>query len=151
MIAIAVMTVPALYNHAESVSGNLARSLAGVLALGQLRISDDEHAAMVYLDHARDLGGVLAPPALSLAVPEFTGRGVFVGHFQWEPPGNQALANAFFGSSTAAVRRAILVGSRARFVLLPCGAPAALPSELAALAAPVWRRGCVSVYEMRAA
>lgn len=150
VIAIGVMTVPALYNHAESVPGNLARTLAGALALSQLRISDDEHAAMVYLDHARDAGGVLAPPALSLAVPEFTGREVFVGHFQWEPPGNQALANAFFGVATAATRRAILLASRARFVLVACGAPAALASQLAALATPVWHQGCVSVYERRA-
>jgi hypothetical protein len=148
ILAIGVATIPAAYYHARNVSGDLARTSAGRISLTQLRLTTDEAAAMTYLDHAGTPGGVFAPPLLSVSVPAFTGREVFVGHLQWEPPVNSVQANMFYAqASSGALRRDILRRSGARFLLAPCGSPAGLAGQLAPVARPVWRRGCVTVYQ----
>lgn len=150
-LAVAAVTVPAAVYHAQGVRDDLSPSLAGKLALAQLRLTEDQARAVSYLDRARRPGPVLATWYTSLPIPGFTGRSVFVGHLQWEPRANLALDQAFFapggGASAAVLRRAILVRSRAVFVLADCGAPATLARDIAPLAQPVARFGCVTVYE----
>jgi hypothetical protein len=147
-LAVAALVLPATVLHARDVPDDLKPGLVGSLALSELRLTDDEAAAMDYLQGAPGSGGVLAPQMLSLSVPAFTGRPVYIGHLMWEPASHVAVATAFFGAGRigASQRRAILRATGARFVLAPCGTPAALGPELAPLARPVWRRGCVTVY-----
>ncbi len=113
-----------------------------------IRLTDDQAAALRFLDHDPRAGGVLAPQLLSLAVPEFTDRRVFVGHAYWEPAGRLLQAATFFapGSSRERSGRSILRASGARFVIGDCTAPASLGADLVPLARPVARFGCVSVY-----
>jgi hypothetical protein len=151
LAALAAVTVPAAVDHAQGVADDFGSSLPAQVALGQMRLTDDQARALAYLDHARARGAVLAPWFLSLAVPGFTGRSVFVGHLQWEPRANLGLDEAFFslveGPAAARLRRAILVRSTARFVLADCGAPSGLAGDIEPLARPVARFGCVTVYE----
>lgn len=149
--ALAAVTVPAAVYHAQGVHDDLAPTLQGEVALGQLRLTSDQARAVAYLDHARAPGAVLAPWFVSLAIPGFTGRRVFVGHLQWEPRANLSLDEAFFNHATgpaiARLRRAILRRSAARFVLADCDAPPTLAADLLPVARPVARFGCVTVYE----
>jgi hypothetical protein len=150
-LCVAAVTAPALYNHLQSVPRTVQRSVLGNLSLSEVRLTDDQNAALVYLDHARGPGGVLAPQLLSIAIPGFTGRPVFVGHGQWEPPLNVALGTTFYGAASAAQRRSIVRASGARFVIGDCHATPTLGRQLSGLVVPVWRRGCVTVYETRGA
>jgi hypothetical protein len=151
LLALAAGTVPATINHVQSAADNLTPSFAGVFAQQQLRLTAAEARAMSYLSRAPASGGVLAPAILSLSVPAFTGRQVFVGHFQWEPAGRAALVQAFFDphATSGAIRRAILRSSHARFVISDCAALAGLTAQLSPLAAPVWHSGCVWIYRVR--
>ncbi len=146
-----VFTVPAAVNEARDARGTFAKTLGGALALQELRLTDAQAAAMTYLDHAQRSGGVLAPWLLAMSVPQFTDRPVFAGHQWWGPPSNLVLTNRFFdpslrGPSAARLRRAILSQSKVAFVLADCGAPATLGADIAPIARPVKRFGCVTVY-----
>jgi hypothetical protein len=147
-LAVAALVGPANLLHARDVPDDLKPGVVGSLALSELRLTADQAAAMNYLQGAPGSGGVLAPQTLSLSVPAFTGRPVYIGHVMWEPVSHVAVANTFFGAGHigATQRRTILRATGARFVLAPCGSPAALGRELAPLARAVWRRGCVTVY-----
>lgn len=150
--AVLAMTIPAVVNEAQSAHDVVKPTLSGAIALQQLRLTSDEAKAISYLDQAPRSGGVLTPWTLALAVPQFTDRPVVAGHQWWGPPSNYAQVGTFFdpfltGPKSLRLRRAILRGSRAVFVLVPCGAPAHLTETLSGLARPVKQFGCVTVYE----
>jgi hypothetical protein len=94
---------------------------------------------------------VLAPWYLFMSVPGFTGRPAFAGHPQWQPHGHVAIDSAFFapggGAASGATRRAILRATQATFVLVDCGASTRLAADIAPIARPIGRFGCVTVYE----
>jgi hypothetical protein len=146
---IAIVTVPAAVYQANESTDYTSNPIA--LSAQLLVLTADQAAALNYLDHAPRPGGVLAPWMLSMSVPGFTGRGVFAGHSQWQPPANASIATAFFSSTlkdpTGAVRRAILKRTKATFVIADCGAPRRLPRAIAPIAHPARRFGCVTVYE----
>jgi hypothetical protein len=147
-----LLTLPAAVNEAQDARGSMANTVSGAVGLQQLRLTGDQAAAISYLDHAPWPGGVLAPWLVAMSVPQFTDRQVFAGHQWWGPPSNLTLENEFFASSlrepgAAATRRAILRRSRAAFVLADCDAPSTLRADLAPLARPVRRFGCVTIYE----
>lgn len=150
--AIAVFTVPAAINEGHDAYGAFRNTLTGQLSLQLLRLTDNQASALAYLDRAPRAGGVLAPWFLSMSVPAFTDRQVFAGHDWWGPHANLLADQAFFnplvrGRSGAALRRAILQHSRAAFVLADCDAPPSLGRDIAPLARPVKRFGCLTVYE----
>jgi hypothetical protein len=150
---ILALTVPAAVYHAQDVRDDLSPGLTGGYAQAQLRLTADQAKAVHYLDANPRAGGVLAPWLLSMAIPGYTGRPVFVGHLQWEPHANLPLSQTFFGPQTgpgmARLRQAILVRSRAVFVLANCQHARTLTSDIASLARIVARYGCVTVYERR--
>ena len=150
IVLIGLVTVPAAIYHLNSSFDYSTRSLGGAFSRQLLVLTPDQAAALTYLDHARRPGGVLAPWLLSMSVPGFTGREVFAGHQMWQPPGNVAIADAFFSPTlrdpTGAFRRAILERSKATFVLADCSAPVSLARAIAPIARPVGRFGCVTVY-----
>lgn len=148
--AVLAVTVPALVRNADGVSNDLAPTAAGRAVEQELRLTADQASAERYLSADQRRGGVLAPWFLSMSVPAMTGRTVFAGHPQWQPHQNVPLTGEFFAVGTpGAVRRAILRGSGATFVLADCGAPPRLEAELAPLAPLVRRFGCVTLYAIR--
>ena len=145
--AILALTVPAAVYEAQAVKDDVSPTISGAIALEQLRLTSDQAAALDYLDRSPRRGGVLAPWFLSMSIPGATGRQVYAGHFQWQPHSHVALAAAFFAPTTSgAVRRTILTHSKATFVVADCNAPRSLRSDIAPLARPVKRAGCVTVY-----
>jgi hypothetical protein len=147
---ITAFTVPTIINKGQSVHDDVSNTLVGLLDRSQFRLTNGQAAALAYLDHSSRPGGVLAPWTLSWPVPAFTGRAVYVGHLQWEPQSHLASANAFFNPKlkdpTGTLRQAIFRQSNATFVLADCGAPRSLAWDIAPVAQPVRRFGCVTVY-----
>jgi hypothetical protein len=150
--AVLAGVVPAGIFHAQGIGDGLARTTAGALAQQEIRLTPDQAAAISYLARASRPGGVLAPWLLSMSIPGLTGRRVYAGHPQWQPPGNVAGDSMFFDKSlrdpSGRLRRAILRASGARFVVVDCGAPASLRRSLASAAPPPRRFGCETVYEV---
>lgn len=147
--AIALFTVPAAYYHAQRARNDFTpRSHAG--ALGLQVLGPDQARALSYLAHAPP-GGVLAPVTLSMSVPAMTGRPVYAGHFMWQPVANDVTAGTFFSPTlrdpTGRLRQSILRRSSARYVIADCAAPPAVRKAIAAVARPVARFGCVTVYD----
>jgi hypothetical protein len=146
------LTVPAVVQHFQGLSDNFANTISGAVARSMYALTDDQAAALQFLDHDPHPGGVLAPWLLSMSVPGFTDRPVYAGHLQWEPHGVLNQDFAFFGPTlkdpTGATRRSILAASKARFVLASCGPPG-LAGALLAVARRVAQFGCVTVYETR--
>lgn len=149
--AIAAGCVPAAVLHAQGVGQSVQNTLIGALDRQQFSLTDEQAAAFAYLDQAPRRGGVLAPSALSMPIPGLTGRPVYAGHPAWQPRLHVATADAFFDPAlrdpAGRLRRAILRGSGAVFVITDCGGPPGLPRALAPLARPVRRFGCLTVYE----
>lgn len=154
VVAVLLLTVPYLVDPLSKVPNNFAHSPIGAASREMYELTDAQSAALRFLDHDPRSGAVLAPWFLSLSVPAFTDRRVFVGHLQWEPQGVLAQDQAFFGDPkhlpSAATRRSILAATKARFVVAACDSPS-LESALAPVARAVARFGCVTVYETRAA
>ncbi len=153
VLAIAAGCVPAAILHAQGVRQSVQNSLTGALDRQQFSLTDDQSAALAYLDQTPRRGGVLAPWYLSMAIPGLTGRAVYAGHPAWQPHINVPTASTFFDPAlrdpTGALRRAILTRSGARFVLADCSLAGELTRDLAPLARPVKRFGCQVLYAMR--
>ncbi len=109
--------------------------------------------ALAFLDATRTPGAVLAPVAVGQAVPGFTGRHTYVGHYEWTPafPARVARADALFeGRMTSPQAVALVRASRATFLLSDCGPRRPdLRPWLGALVVSVRRFGCAVVYHVR--
>lgn len=115
--------------------------------------SAGEARALAFLDRARRAGPVLAPAMpIGQAVPAFTGRQTYVGHYYWTPdyPGRSALAEALFDGRLSRARAVQLVRvSKAAFLVSDCRPGRAnLQPLLGALIVRVRRFGCATVYEV---
>ena len=151
-VAVLCMTVPAAVYEAQGVGNDLANTISGALGASSCSSSHPTRPRRCAISvNVKRPGGVLAPWYLSMSVPGFTGRPAYAGHPQWQPHVHVAIDTAFFtpgvGAASGASRRAILLQTQARFVLADCGAPARLAADIAPLARPVGRFGCVTVYE----
>jgi hypothetical protein len=115
-------------------------------------IGKDEQAALRFLDHAPERGGVLARLPYASLVPGYTGRQTFAGHLSWTPDPLARLGLAYRligGAPEPRTARRFVAATRARFVLADCGANAALRQTLAPLTATTRRFGCATVYVLR--
>jgi hypothetical protein len=111
-----------------------------------------DRAALGFLEHAPETGGVLARPFAGSLVPGLTGRQTWVGHGSWTPAfGERAyLAERLMrGDVTPGKAQAFVTATRARFVLADCGADKRVESLLAPLVARVQRFGCATVLALR--
>jgi hypothetical protein len=90
---------------------------------------------------------------LGQAVPAFSGRQTYVGHYQWTPAYFQRAeeTESLFGGRLDRQRAATLVHtSHATFLAADCRHDHVdLPAALPGLIARSWRFGCATVYELR--
>jgi hypothetical protein len=149
--AIVVVTVPGAEYHVQTSAEMFGNSLNDVASRQLELLSDDQAAALAYIDHSPRPGSVLASEFLSMSVPEFTGREVYAGHPMWQPLNHDSVAALFFSLTlkdpSGAFRRGILRETKATFVIGDCGAPASLATAIAPIARVAKRFGCVTVYE----
>ena len=95
-------------------------------------------------------GGILTTDALGAAVPAFSGRSTWVGHFTWTPDHaiRGARAQALFAGALApADARALVHSTGAAFALAPFGAPD-LRQSLGPTVAATRRFGCATLYDL---
>jgi hypothetical protein len=116
-------------------------------------ISRDERAALDYLRHTPDPGGVLTQFYLGEAVPGRTGRQTLVGDCLWSEPRcskRSKTADALFlGRMTRAQARRFVIDSGARFILSSCRPQHVdLRPVLGSLIVSTRRFGCATVYEL---
>jgi hypothetical protein len=115
-------------------------------------ITHDEHAALRYLAHNPDPGGVLTQFYLGEAVPGVTGRRTFVGNCLWSEPNcmprSEAADALFRGQDTQAQAQALVRQSGARFLLASCAPHADLARRLGELVVSTRHFGCATVYEL---
>jgi hypothetical protein len=110
--------------------------------------------ALAFLDRSPRPGPVMAPVMpLGQAVPAFTGRQTFVGHYEWTP--NMALrtqfAEALFdGHLSPAQATGLVRFSRASFLVADCAHSGVdLRHWLGTMIVGVRRFGCSTIYEIR--
>lgn len=138
----------------------LALTLPGlVFAVAKFRetrgahfLRDDDASALAYLDAAERPGPVLAPQEVGIAVPAFTGRRTWVGHYYWTPDYGARVARARAladGRLAEADAQQVVRESRAAFVLAPCGSAPDAGRRLGPMIAATRRFGCATVYEVR--
>src|SRR5207245_1936084 len=112
-----------------------------------------EARALAFLNRSHRPGPVLAPAMpLGQAVPAFTGRRTYVGHYYWTPdyPARRAATDALFAGRLAPAQAELLVRvSRAAFLLADCSHDRVdLSRPLRSLVVRTWRFGCATVYEV---
>lgn len=146
--------------RAVAVAAVAALTLPGlVFTVLELRESREEHflargerRALAYLDRSPRPGAVLARQSpLGIAVPGFSGRKTYVGHYYWTPDYYGRVERAeqlISGNLDPAATGALLRESRASFVASDCsGGP-----DLEATLEPwlVGRRsfGCATIFEV---
>lgn len=113
-----------------------------------------EAAALRFLDHSRIPGPVLASVTpLGEAVPAFTGRRTYDGHYYWTPnyAARTAAAEALFAGRLNRIQTiAVLRDSRATFLAAACNPTNVdLRARLGPLLERAWHFGCATVYEVR--
>lgn len=114
-------------------------------------LSPSDAAALSYLDHLRSPGAVLATQDLGIAVPAFTGRATWVGHYYWTPDYGarvSAAAALLDGHLAPAWAQTLVASSGARFLLAGCRHRADLRVALGPLLRTSHRFGCATVYEV---
>lgn len=114
-------------------------------------LRDGEREALSYLDRVDRPGPVLSTLELGQAVPGYTGRNTYVGHYTWTPDydGRVARARALFeGELSGEDARSLVRESRAAFLLAGCDTAVDLRSTLGSSMASVRRFGCATVYEL---
>jgi len=140
-LALAAVTLPGMVF--------LARSLA--LTAGDHFFAPADRAALHFLERSQRPGPVLAPQRIGQAVPAFSGRSTWVGHYQWTPDygARRARAEALFAGTMAPQEaRRVVVESGVAFLLAGCGTRADLRPALGPLITGMRRIGCATVYEV---
>jgi hypothetical protein len=112
-----------------------------------------EARALAFLDRSAVPGTVLAPAMpLGQAVPGFTGRHTYAGHYYWTPayPLRVALADELFAGRLAPRQAVAFVrATRARFLLSDCRHERVdLLQPLRSIVEGTRRFGCATVYEV---
>ena len=138
LTAVAVFTVPGLANYARSLR-DVERANRTLFYL-----PPRQNAALRFLAHAPEPGAVLAPMPLSLQVPAFSDREVWVGHQVWTPdPTRLAQVAAFYaGTMSPPAAQRFVRATGARWVLADCDAAAGTIARLAPMILAVHRFGC---------
>jgi hypothetical protein len=143
VLAIAVLTLPGMVFIAAELRETRDKHF----------FERDERRALEYLDRSPHSGPVLAArEPIGQAVPGFSGRRTFVGHYMWTPDhdGREDRAEALFdGRMDRAQALRLVRESRAAFLVADCRGRADLRSRLRPVLLRVRRLGCATVYEVR--
>ncbi len=147
VVAIAVLTIPGtiyMLKYAQrSVKPRLGN--ANFIAPG-------ESAALSYLAHDRQPGGVLTRFYLGMVVPAQTGRQTYTGNCYWSEPScryrSVSVEELLAGKLSSAQARSFVQRSGARFVLGDCRAMN-LTATLEPIVGAVHRFSCATVYVIR--
>jgi hypothetical protein len=113
-----------------------------------------ERRALAFLSNAPQPGAVLAPVApLGQAVPGFTGRQTYVGHYEWTPDMayRTALAEALFDGRLSPTQAIGFVrASGVTFLAADCSRSRVdLRPILGPTIVRAWSFGCATVYQVR--
>ena len=141
-LGVAALTLPGLALTAQQFTQNVEGHY----------LTPDERAALGHLDAAGGDDPVLARLELGQAVPAFSGRRTYVGHYTWTPDYEVRVARAgdlFGGRLSPGEGRQLVDDARARFLLAGCDDRADMRPTLGDRLVSVRRFGCVTVYELR--
>ena len=121
---------------------------------GQHFFRPAEASALAFLNRSASPGPVLAPVMpLGQAVPAFTARQTYVGHYYWTPDYGRRVAlteELFDGRLSGPAATALVRDSKARFLASDCSRKRAdLRPTLGATIMRSWHFGCATVYEVR--
>jgi len=114
-------------------------------------LTDGEHDALNALSRDPERGGVLAPVYMGLLVPAYTGRETWIGAGSWTPDFSARQTQAedlFAGRLSPAGARALVRGTRARFLLSDCHGRADIARTVAGFTDPPRRYGCATVWRV---
>jgi hypothetical protein len=116
-------------------------------------VKPDVERAFAYLRNDPQPGGVLADWEYGTTIPSATGRHTYLGNCLWSVPNcvlrSENTFNLFEWPEDAAVARAFVRSTGARFVLGGCGGHAGdLTAKLAPITRSVRTFGCASVYQL---
>ena len=117
-------------------------------------LTDDEHAALEFLDTSSGSGGVVTENYLATVIPAYTGRQTFLGAGSWTPNFDlrrDLLAELFAGQLGARSARQLLVRPGAGYLLDTCRANPKFFEDVSQFTTVVWKRGCVTVLRIEGA
>ncbi|MEI7560190.1 MAG: hypothetical protein WCJ63_06315, partial [Actinomycetes bacterium] len=115
-------------------------------------LTDDEHAALEYLNDATAPGGVMTENYLGTVIPAYTGRQTWLGAGSWSPnfeTRRKNLDRLFAGQLTDQAARDLIVRPGAGFILEDCRADPRFFSQVRPFTEIVWKRGCVTVLKIK--
>jgi hypothetical protein len=144
-LVVLLFTAPGLREFGISVSDTFPGDQPPVAIRG------GEREAMRWLASAPD-GGVFTTAGVGLAVPALSGQDVWVAHFTWSPAYRERATlaeQAVSGQLPDERARAVVTGSGARYVLVPCGASPNLARALGPISAGSRDFGCARVVTVR--
>lgn len=117
-------------------------------------LTDDEVAALRWLEDSPLPGGVVTQNHLATVIPAWTGRQTWYGAGSWTPRINSRIklvVALFDGRLDPATARAVLVRPGAGFVVDDCRAKPGFEASVAGFSTVVWRRGCVTIRRIEGA
>lgn len=139
LAAMALFTLPGLINYIKALKPveQANRTL--------FYLPPNENAALRFLAHAPEAGGVLAPMPLSLQVPAFTDRSVWLGHQVWTPDPNRLaqVADFYAGTLPPPAAQAFVRRTGVRWVVADCASAPGTIARLAPMVLAVHRFGCL--------
>lgn len=144
--ALALMIVPGTVYRAVSLRDEVARERQPFFLTGS------ERAALAWLEHAPERGGVLAPAYSGPLVPAYTGRETWIGAGSWTPDvarRSELAEQLFAGSVDGAEAQRIVRASGARFVFADCHGRRDVTRLLDGVVEPPRRFGCAAVWRVR--
>ena len=115
-------------------------------------LTDQERAALKWLDSNGSKGGVVTENYLGTVIPAWTGRQTWIGAGSWTPEFDRRrkLVDALFaGRLSPADARQMLVRPGSGFVLEDCRAQPGFFKAIAGFTKVVWSDGCVVVFELQ--
>ncbi len=115
VLAMAAAIIPGAVWSASFYHNNIHSHVAPYI------FTPPEHSAMTFLERSRTTGGVLASYYLGMAVPAFTGRSTWVGHYAWTPAFSAREQHAGLLLCPIACRRRVLVRSCKGAITECCG------------------------------
>lgn len=144
-LAVLVLVVPGTLYRVDQMRGAVN---AGQQAFF---LTDDEHAALRWIERSTEPGGVVTENYLGTVIPAWTGRQTWIGAGSWTPQFEQRrkLVDALFGGRLDGdAARQMLVRPGAGLILEACRAQPGFWRAVQGFTEVIWQRGCVKVLKI---